>query len=281
MSFQTLQELKDNLTTIALSKGMTSSKPVMLVLNNSDTGFKAVRISVSHAEPAGDSSPLGLLWYVKAYSSDNEKLLVRTSRSASGSYKNTWSEVVTLTSVYIEQTWDIPIPENQEVNDLILSIGNPHRTQISDLPGAVSATDGVLDDPLNARTLEAEEDYGAQELVPNSWVNNLLNPMRATNVSIQQFFANINGQMANIRNRVVALEQKILGVKGFIYRTESAATSWTVAHGMSSSDVTVQVYEGSEVVWPANITVVDDNTVQIDFAEPVSGSAQILPVSST
>lgn len=281
MSFQTLQELKDNLTSIALSKGMTSSKPVMLVLNNADTGFKAVQVVVSHAEPVGDSSPLGLLWYVKAYSSDNEKLFVRTSRSANGSYKNTWYEVASLSSAYSEQTWDIPVPANQEVTDLVLTVGNPHRTQISDLPGAVSATDGVLDAPLKARTLEAEEDYGVQELVPNSWVNNLLNPMRATNVRIQQFFANINGQMANLRNRVVALEQKILGVKGFIYRTDGPSASWTIAHGMSSSDVTVQVYEGAEVVWPANITVVDDNTVQIDFAEPVNGSAQILPVSAT
>lgn len=63
--------------------------------------------------------------------------------------------------------------------------------------------------------------------------------------------------------------------------TESiAATVWTVAHGLGTVNVTVDVImlNGADLekVMPLSIVVVDINTVKITFSSAQSGNARIV-----
>lgn len=279
MSFSSLIELKDKLSTIALSKGLSSERHIVITYNNADTSYEPVRIIVSHAEPYTEETPLNILWLVKdSANPDYDKLLKRQSRSSGGTYNHTWSEVTELSKVFVAQVWDYPEPEHQALYDHKTTIGNPHRTEAKDIPGVVSTSDGVLDSPLHTRSLAEGEQYAQSEVVPKSWIDSALDQVRSVNEHIQQFFANINSQIDNLRTRVEALELSLLGLRGFIYQTAEAAQTWTITHNMNNSDIVVQVFEGGEVVWPASITVVDANNVSVEFAVPVAGQAQILPV---
>lgn len=279
MSFASLTELKDKLESIALSKGLSSSKPIVITYNNADTNYEPVRIVVSHAEPYIADTPLNILWLVQDNANpDYGKMLKRQSRSSGGGYNHTWSEVTSLDNVFVAQVWDFPEPEHQELYDHATTIGNPHRTEAKDIPGVLSAPGGILDQPLAPRALADGEEYDPTEIVPRSWIETALYQVRSVNEHIQQFFNNINSQIDNLRTRVEVLEQSLLGLRGFIYRAATAASVWNINHNMDNTDVVVQVFENNEVVWPAKIAVVDNNNVQVDFAVPVAGHAQVLPV---
>lgn len=273
MSYTNLEELKDVLGYVATQRGMTPTNPVSVSINNASTQFKFVRFVVSHVEPDWDTTPLNVLWFVKdPNNSDLDKLLVRGARTPSSPYNHTWSEVTQLSAVYNEQIWDLPKPENQALYDHISSISDPHALQ------PLTESGGTLTGPLNTRTLGEGEEPGAQEAVPRTWVDAAIGEMQSITESIVQFFSNLNSQLDNLRSRVEILELLLKGVKGFVYSNETAEQQWSIAHNMNNSNVTVQVFEGNQAIWPASIEIVDANNVMVEFAEPVKGKAEIIPI---
>lgn len=278
MSFSTMQELKTALTTVANNKGHSSTNPVRIAYNNADTGYEPVRFVVSHAEPDDAEAPLNLLWYVTDPASPNYNFVLRrTSRSGSDGLQNTWSIVNDVANVMQEQVWDTPEPAYQDAMDHAITTGNAHGAKPSDF-GAVDKSGDTLEGPLATRALQTGEEFTQAEVVPRFFVDSLVGPLQSITGAIVQSFNNFNAQMTNIRNRTQTLEDSVLGFKGFVYRETTAAAIWNIPHNMGRSDLLVQVYEGNELVWPASVNIVDDNNVSVEFAVPVAGRAELLPI---
>jgi hypothetical protein len=278
MSFSTLQELKNALTSVANNKGHSSTNPVSIAYNNADTGYEPVRFVVSHVEPYDLEAPLNLLWYVTDPASPQyDFVLRRTARSASGGLQHTWESVTDVTTVLDQQIWDTPEPASQDALDHAVTVGNPHMSTATDV-GAIAKSGDKLAGMLETRTLAVGEDFDPKEVVPRSWVDFALNEVRTITTSISQSFNNTNSQIDNLRTRVEVLEASILGFKGFVYRVVTAASTWSIAHNMNKTDLLVQVYEGNEMVWPSRVDIVDANNVSVEFAVPVAGRAELLPI---
>lgn len=283
MSFSTLQEFKDTLLNIALGKGLSPSKPIIISYNNADTNYEHVRFVVAVTEPHDLILPLNTVWLVRTAGSNFNKLMRRSSRIPRGIYKNTWNEVTVIENMFSSQIWDTPVSEHQELYDHLHTVGNPHLTPTSEGGGTggtpgIGFDGGTLTGALFTRTLNSEEEYAAGEVVPRSWIDSALQRVFAVTEHIVQAFANINSQIDNLRTRVEILEASLLGVRGFLYSATEASQVWNIQHNLNNIDVMVNVYEGSEVVLPATIAVMDANNVRIDFAVPVAGRAELVPV---
>lgn len=64
---------------------------------------------------------------------------------------------------------------------------------------------------------------------------------------------------------------------GFLFEQLVASDSWTVPHNKLNDRVIVQVYDDvGEFTIPDKIEIVDINTVEITFAEPMTGTAHLL-----
>lgn len=278
MAFSTLQELKDRLTAVALSRGLASDSPVTMAFDNQDTAYEPVRVIASYVEPYDTLTPLNILWLVSDPASvDYDKLMRRVSRSGSGSYMHAWSEVTLLDDVWVAQVWDLQEPDDQPLYDHANTVGNPHNLRPEDID-ALGTGGGALTGPLTSRTLAVDEEYAPEEFVPRSWIETALDEVRSVTEHILQFFDNLNAQIDNLRTRVEALEAWIFRSKGYTYTAETAAVTWDIVHNLNNSSVHVQVYEGDVMVWPADIQIVDVNTVRVLFAVPVAGTAEVIPV---
>lgn len=64
---------------------------------------------------------------------------------------------------------------------------------------------------------------------------------------------------------------------GFTHEQLIPSTIWTVVHGRQTLRANVQVWdENFEMVIPANIKIIDGNTIQISFTQAMSGSATLI-----
>ena len=277
--FSDLAELKNRLELTALARGMDATHSIVVTVNNVDTNNQATRFVVGHTEPTSLDIPLNVLWYVRDPASSFYDMIVRrSSRSPTSPYEGTWVQEIDLNLILTTtQIWDQPKPTYQDLYDHSSQLGNAHNLEADDI-GAVDEQGDTMQGPLYIRTLGDGEEYGSDEAVPRSWLELMLDQMRSVTENIIQSFANINSQIDNLRTRVEILELSLLGLKGHIYEALTAAATWNIQHDMNNTNVVIQVYEGSNVVLPASITVVDANNVQIVFATPVAGQAQILPV---
>lgn len=291
-----MNEIKERLLEAAAGRGQSVTRPVMVALNNNKTNYNDIRFVVSHAEPHDVSTPLNVLWIVQdSNSPDYGKVLRRSSRSSSGGYTHSWSEVTSEQSLYVAQIWDMPEPAHQTLYDHVALIGNPHAMRLSDLEG-VSKKGDKLSGKLLTRTLEQGEQYDMAEVTPRSFLETSLTPLRSITSSLQMFFSNLNNQLTSVRNRTTAVEGRATALEtrvtkieedgtgggiasGFSYAQEEPAEVWQIGHNLDSTDVLIQVFEGTEVVWPAETVIVDENNVKIVFAIPVAGKAKILPIS--
>lgn len=288
-------ETRDRIVLAAESRGLAADHPVIVALNNVDTGYKDVRFVVSHTEPVGITSPLNVMWIVSdPVNADFNKVLRRSSRSNSGTYEHAWSEVLQEPDLYVSQVWDLPEPEHQVLYDHIALIGNPHRTRPVDM-GALPTSGGKLTGQLETRTLEAGEQYAQTEVFPRSFLESSLGPLRSITNSLMMYFGNLNNQVGSIRNRTTTVEGRMTTVeesmaaletsagdsaaKGYAHTQETAAQEWAITHNLGTMDVLVQVYENGEVVWPSSTSSTDENTVSVKFAIPITGSARIIPIA--
>ena len=275
-----MQELKSTLTTVAEKRGQSSTNPVLVVYNNAETNYSPVRFSVSDTEPYDLPSPINLFWYVTDSSSTlYDAVLRRTARTASGGLQNTWELVRDSSTVFAEQVWDVAKPEHLAAIDHADTVGNAHLLTTEDI-NAVNKAGGKMEGLLEPRTLNQGEQFDSKEVVPRSWIEAALAPIRSVNSAIIQAFSNTNTQIRSIRNRVQVLEDDALNSssEGFVYRMAEASTSWNILHNMNNSELLIQVYEGAEMIWPASIAIVDANNVLIEFAVPVAGRADLLPI---
>jgi hypothetical protein len=285
MLFATLDELKQRLDLTALARGMDATNSVVVTLNSVDTANRAVRFVIGHTEPTGLDIPLNVLWYVRNTASPFYNQIVRrSSRSPTAPYSCTWVIQSDLGLILTTaQVWDQPIPTYQDLYDHATQAGDAHNASIQEVtpglsPESISESGGTLTGPLYARTPLSGTDYAAGEVVPRSWIDTALGLVYAVTENIIQAFDNINSQIDNLRTRVEILEQSLLGVKGFLFTAATASTTWNILHNMNNTKVIVQVYENNEVVLPATIHVLSAQHVQVTFAVPVAGHAQVLPV---
>lgn len=279
MQFATVEELKHRLELTALARGMDADHSVIVTLNNADTNNQPIRFIVGYAEPTSLDIPLNILWYVRnPASSFYGHIVRRNSRSPSTPYKCTWVIQTNLGLIMTTpQVWDQPVPAYQDLYDHATEVGDPHSTAISGIGAA--GTEATMTEPLYLRNLaNYGDDYAANEAVPRSWVELSLDAIRNVTENIIQSFANINAQIDNLRTRVEILERSLLGVRGYLYETATALSTWNIAHNLNNTKVVVQVYEADEVVLPASIKVISAQQVRVTFAAPVAGRAQIIPV---
>lgn len=287
--------VKQRIIGAAESRGVSPTEPVMVALNNEDTGYKNLRFVVSHTEPHDVTTPLNVMWVVvDPNSADFGKVLRRSSRSNSGTYLHAWSEVLNEENFYVNQIWDLPEPEHQELYDHAVLIGNPHYSSAADVK-AIDEAGGQLTGPLKTRPLEQGEEYGNDEVFPRSFLEFSLGPLRYLTSSLQMFFGNLNSQITSVRNRTTVVENRLGEVetgmtsmeetllnsaaKGFAHVQETPALSWNIPHNLNTSNIIVQVFEGNTIVWPADIIISDENNVEVTFAVEVAGGAKIIPIS--
>jgi hypothetical protein len=285
MQFATLEELKTKLELTALARGMDATNSVVVTLNSNDTSNRAVRFVVGHDEPTGLDIPLNVLWYVRSPTSVFYGHIVRrSSRSPTSPYSSSWAIQSDLGLILTTaQVWDQPIPTYQDLYDHATQTGDAHNIGVQEIipglsPESISESGGTLTGPLYARTPTAGSEYASGEVVPRSWVDAALTLVYEVTENIIQAFDNINSQIDNLRTRVEILEQSLLGVRGFLFTAVTASATWNIIHNMNNSKVIVQVYENNEVVLPASIHVLSAQQVQVTFAVPVAGHAQVLPV---
>lgn len=63
----------------------------------------------------------------------------------------------------------------------------------------------------------------------------------------------------------------------YIHQQDAASAVWTVPHGMNSAKVIVQVYNSqNQLVVPDNIEGIDSDTVEVTFAEAITGHAIVM-----
>lgn len=290
-----MSETRDRVFEAAEKRGLSMTKPVIVALNNESTKYKEVRFVVSHKEPIDITSPLNVMWVVSDPASpDFKKVMRRSSRSNSGSYAHAWSEVLREADLFVSQVWDLPEPVNQPFYDHISLIGNPHQMVASDID-AVAKSGGKLTGPLETRVLPSGEQPAMSEVVPRSFLESNLVPLRSITSSLQMFFSNLNNQVGSIRNRTTGVEGRMTTIeeemktlkteagesasKGFVHEQVEPASVWIIVHNLETKDIQVQVFEGNDLVWPASITNEDENTVRIRFAVPIIGSARIIPIA--
>lgn len=275
-AYTTIEELKTALVNYANNKGVSATRPVILVINDSVTQYKPIRFVVAHTEPHATAMPVNLMWYVLDPVSPNfGKLLRRVSRSPANGYTHTWVELTVVDNVWAEQSWDTAIPADQAFIDHINQVGNAHGLTPADL-NALSTDGGILVGALIPRTPPTGQQYANNEVVPRSWIDALVNPIRTLAQGTKALQTNLNSQFINLRNRVVVLEAAILGSRVFAQTITEPADVWIITHNFNKPNVFVTVYnEDNEEVMPGTVKLVNNNTVRIDFAKPVIGRVEI------
>lgn len=270
--FATLSEFKSALLSYATAEGQGPSRPKDFVFNEAATGYDNVRITVAHSEPYATTMPLNLIWFVQS-GADSGKLLRRTLRSPSGGYQHTWEEVTTIEGLWVTQNWDTAPPTNLYERDHVDTVGNPHHTTAADV-GALSIGGGTMEGPLHTRIVAV---YELTEAVPRSWIEALVNPVRALAQSTRALQTNLNSQFINLRNRVVVLEGR-QGAVRVLVSPFIDSTSINVVHNFNRPNVLVEIYnDDNEMVIPAKIKVLSSNEIRVEFAEPVVGRIEVSP----
>jgi hypothetical protein len=63
--------------------------------------------------------------------------------------------------------------------------------------------------------------------------------------------------------------------KGFTFTQVVAATTWTVIHNKNTTNLIAQVYIGNEQTIPDALTIIDSNTITVQFGAAVAGKVNI------
>lgn len=80
----------------------------------------------------------------------------------------------------------------------------------------------------------------------------------------------VNGQLVGMQLAGAGIRKAVLPV------TEPSAT-WTVTHNFDSENAIVQTFdENKSVIFPESITIVDGDTIEIQFNSLQSGTARIV-----
>jgi len=67
------------------------------------------------------------------------------------------------------------------------------------------------------------------------------------------------------------------GGLGYLYERVVATSTWSINHGLDSTQVLVQVYdETGEFTLPDTVNIIDSNNVEITFAAAMSGTAHLI-----
>lgn len=268
----------DRIVSVARQRGMDATSPVIVSIKNEQTNQRYVRFIVAYSEPHSELAPMNVLWIVAdPAAQDFMTVYRRMSRlpENGSSLQNTW---VKTSNYFTTQVWDIPPREDQEVYDHATLFGNVFNALPQELD-AVSRQGEQLEGPLIPRQLDVGEQYSNEEVVPRSFIEQALMPLRQITNMLQQWFSNLNAQLTSVRNRVTVVEQRLqdTGGAGFTFTADEPMQEWSINHNLDSA-VSIQVFEDSELVWPSSIKVIDSNNVVVRFAEPIRGAAQILPV---
>lgn len=289
-----LEQLIARLFSVAGSKGLSATKSIALVLEAPST-YENVQVIVSHTEPYTVTAPLNIVWLVADTQSSNYgKPLKRQARVASATYNHSWTEVTTKNDIYTPtQVWDIPRPSNQDFIDHINSVDNPHRTSATDM-GALPLSGGSMTGALFVRTDTIPDNFNDNEAVPKSWVLAIKATIEQRFGGFSQGLSYVINQLNLLKARVTTVETKVntnhgpridaleayRDTLGFTYNQETEAPTWNINHSLNSTHVIVQVYDiNNNMVLPARIKIVDENNVDVIFANSITGSVKIQPVA--
>lgn len=67
------------------------------------------------------------------------------------------------------------------------------------------------------------------------------------------------------------------GADGYVHDQLTPDTSWTINHLYGSSLLICQIYSTTgELIFADSVTIVDDNTVQVEFGAPQDGRAHLM-----
>lgn len=118
MAFSNIQQLIDRLKSVYDARG---SLDCLLTVGT----ITYVTFFVGNAEPYNIDAPINLKWL------RGTTIYVRTSRSASGPYKNTWVPVTTLEKALEAQQWDRIKPTSWETLQHVTNIDDPHFSALA------------------------------------------------------------------------------------------------------------------------------------------------------
>jgi len=87
-----------------------------------------------------------------------------------------------------------------------------------------------------------------------------------------QIIMNIGGTV-----QAVAIEDVAGNTSTFVQLVETASAQWTLNHGGSSENVLIALYDTSgRYMIPDEITIVDGDTITVDFGTAIDGKAVVL-----
>ncbi len=70
--------------------------------------------------------------------------------------------------------------------------------------------------------------------------------------------------------------------RGFLYEQLAPSGIWTISHNEDTDKLLAQVYDDSgEFTFPDEILIVDTNTVEITFNDPMTGTAHLIFFTSS
>lgn len=267
----TLESIIDRAISVANSKGLSASKRVTVVIENQNS---EVMLIVSHDEPASVEAPLNIVWVNGNPSSPDYKVArKRASRVATSPFTHSWNTISSINDL-TSQWWDTPEPTDQDHNLHKDNIDNPHRTT-AEQTGAVPVTGGTMQGALHLRVPVSPDDYATTEAVPRSWVVAYVESVRALAANVKQAQASILAQITNIRNRVVALENKFLQTKAYRFTQADPASTWTITHNLNNQFVVVSIFDVNGDIMMAPTRIIDNNNIVITFSSPESGKATV------
>lgn len=258
-----LSDYIDILANLGIAQGVSASNSVLMQPKADQV------IIMSYTEPTDRIFPLNGLWLISdPKSASYKKLLRRSSKTASASYANTWSEVTDYDDMMntVQYYADEDLPQ----------------------PSLLSGKGGRLLGKLLART--GATAYDTDELIPRTYVDTMKTGL---NSSFFTMFNNMNQRVnintSDIRDlksaqtktdtRLSALEISTSSIMGKTFLQKTAAKTWVIQHDLGQGSGFVYVLSDTgETIWPETInplTTDPDNAILLTFLEPVSGVAQL------
>lgn len=117
--------------------------------------------------------------------------------------------------------------------------------------------------------------YLENDLAQNSVViRSGIGPRQLDGVTLDdgEILMNIGGTL-----QAVALDDVTGGADGYIHTQDAAASTWTIEHNGGTKNVLVQFYDDTDYQFFAdNVRLVDDNSLQVTFSQPMTGKATLI-----
>lgn len=281
-----LDTFVDRCLGIATERGLSSSKPIVLVVKAPNTG-EETRIVVSYSEPYDLILPLNVSWINGDVASpDYKKTFKRTSKTAAGGFTHSWTQISNYDDVFTPpQYWDgtdLPVVEST------LSDMNSHMAETT-ADDDVHGSRAYIDSEVNQLTSSFGSAYANmnQRVVYNDQRIRALETAKNTHsetlATLEAGQISQNEEIEQLKNRVFVLEESGgssgggSGAVSYTHVVVDAALTWTIPHNMDTKNLICQVYdEQFNLVLPAGTSKVDDNTWVVSFAVPQSGRAVLI-----